>query len=256
MRVSVLAITRGIFTVLLAACAHVGAAASSARHLSMVATEFPPYTASNVAEQGLVSAIARAAFRVAGYDTSLVIEPWARALAEVKHGAFDVLLAVWYQPEREQFMAFSDPLWTNQIGFYGLRSKPINVSSLKSLSPYTIGVVKDYANPADFDAAHLKTEASVDDLTSIRKLAAGRVDLALVDKTLGQFLLRNEAHNMAGKLQWLDPAVASVPLYITISKSRPGYEHIVADFNRGLAELRRTGEYERIVRRIMPEAAP
>jgi polar amino acid transport system substrate-binding protein len=243
-----------LFALLTMAASH--ASDAPARHLSMVATEFPPYTATNVAEQGLVSAIARAAFRAAGYNTSLVIEPWARALAEVKHGTFDVLLAVWHQPEREQYMAFSEPLWTNQIGFFGLRNKPINVSNLKALTPYTVGVVRDYANPAEFEAAGLKKDPSVDDLTNIRKLAAGRLDLVLVDKTLGQFLLRNEARDLAAKLEWRDPAVASVPLYITISKKSPNYQRSLADFNRGLAELHRTGEYERIVRRIMPEAVP
>jgi polar amino acid transport system substrate-binding protein len=226
------------------------------RKLTLVATEFPPYTATDVSEQGLVSAIARAAFKKAGYDTTLVIKPWARALAEVERGEFDAILAVWYQPQRAEVLAFSDALWTNEIGFYGRRSRSIDVSTLAALKPYTIGVVKDYANPPAFDAANLKTEPSVDDLTGMRKLLAGRVDLVLVDKTLGQYLLGTKLRAEGDKLEWRDPAVASVPLYIALSKKVPGYQERVAAFNQGLAALHRSGEYERIVRRVLPAPSP
>jgi polar amino acid transport system substrate-binding protein len=41
-----------------------------------------------------------------------------------------------------------------------------------------------------------------------------------------------------------------MPLHIGIARSRPNHPVILNDFNRGLAEIRRTGEYARILKRL------
>jgi polar amino acid transport system substrate-binding protein len=224
--------------------------AAAAPVLTLVATDFPPYTAADLPENGFFTAIARAAFKAVGYDTTVTIKPWVRVMAEARQGQYDAVLGVWYQSDRDRFLAFTDPLWTNEIGFYGRSDSVIDVRRLSALKPYTIGVVRDYANPPEFDAAQLNTEPAVDDLTNLRKLAAGHVDLVLVDKTLAEFLVRTRMPDADPRLRWLSPPVASMPLYVTLTRKRPGYRRHLDDFNRGLAIIRYNGEYDRIVKRL------
>lgn len=226
------------------------AAICHAQTLTLIATEFPPYTAEALPEQGFFTAIARASFKAVGYDTKVVFAPWARVMAQMKQGQYDAVLAVWYQTEREQFLAFTDPLWTNRIGFFGRSDGEIDVHRLSALKPYTIGVVRDYANPPEFEAAHLNTEPAVDDLTNLRKLLAGHVDLALIDKTLAEFLIRTRMPEANERLSWLEPPVASMPLYVGLARKRHGYQQRLDDFNRGLSIIRHNGEYDRIVKRL------
>jgi polar amino acid transport system substrate-binding protein len=49
---------------------------------------------------------------------------------------------------------------------------------------------------------------------------------------------------------WLDPTLQTMPLFIGLARSRPDYSTVLKDFNRGLAEIRRNGEYARILKRL------
>ncbi|WP_374356556.1 substrate-binding periplasmic protein [Chitinimonas sp.] len=218
--------------------------------MTLIATDFPPFTSADLPEQGFFTAIAQASLQAAGYPSTVTFQPWARVMAQMRKGQFDAVLAVWYQKQREQFLAFSEPLWTNRIGFYGRAEQLIDVRQLAALKPYTIGVVRDYANPPQFDAAQLNTDAAVDDLGNLRKLQAGHVDLVLIDRAVAEFLLRTRLREGADQLVWLDPPLASMPLYIGFARNRPGYQRRLEAFNRGLAIIRANGEYDRIIKRL------
>jgi polar amino acid transport system substrate-binding protein len=234
----------------IAACLALAMPATASETLTLIATDFPPYTASDLPEKGFFTALAQAAFKAVGYDTTVVVQPWARVMAQMRKGQYDAVLAVWYQAEREQFLAFTDPLWTNHIGFFGRSDYRIDVRRLSALKPYTIGVVRDYANPPEFEAAHLNAEPAVDDLTNLRKLQAGHIDLVLIDRTLAEFLVRTRMAEASEQIGWLEPPVASMPLYVGLARKRTNYQQHLDDFNRGLSIIRRNGEYDRIVKRL------
>lgn len=63
-----------------------------------------------------------------------------------------------------------------------------------------------------------------------------------------------EVPEAATKIGPLEPAVETMPLYLGISRKTPDYARVVADFNRGLATIRRNGEYARILKRLPLEA--
>ena len=218
--------------------------------LTLVSTDYPPYFASDLSEGGTLTAIARAAFKAEGYDMDVVYRPWARVMYEVKNGEHDGVLAVWYSADREDFLAYSDSVAQTKIGFYGRRNKPIKVNDLASLHSYTVGTVRGYANPPSFDAANLHTEEVVDDLTNLKKLAAERIDLALIDMALAHWLISKNLPASGSKISALEPPVETMPLYIGISRKLPDYAKVVADFNRGLTKIRRNGEYAKILKRM------
>lgn len=220
------------------------------KSLSLVSTEYPPYFASDLPEGGTLTAITRAALKAEGYELKVIYRPWARLMNELEHGDYDGTIAVWYKAERERFIAYSDPIADTRIGFYGRRNLPLKVDDLSALQTRTIGTVRGYANPEVFEAANLRTEVTVDDLTNLKKLAADRLDLVLIDMALANWLISTHIPDSTEKLRALDPPVQTMPLYIGFSRRLPGYEKVMADFNRGLAKIRRTGEYAQILKRL------
>ncbi|WP_374351409.1 substrate-binding periplasmic protein [Chitinimonas sp.] len=217
--------------------------------VQLVSTDYPPYFSPTMAENGTVVAIARAAFEAAGYEVEVEFRPWARLLAETRAGNFDAVVAVWYSADRNDYLTYSEPLVETLLGFYGRREQPIEVRNLGALREYQIGTVRGYANPPAFEAANLNKDDAVDDMTNLRKLAAGRLDLVLIDQALAGYLLQKEPA-LAARLEWRDPPVQKMPLYLGIAKKRPTYLQTQAAFNRGLAEIRRNGTLERILTRL------
>lgn len=222
--------------------------------LTMVSTDYPPYFAADLPEGGTLTAITRAAFKAEGYNLEVIYRPWARVMFETKNGEHDGIIAVWYAAEREDFIAYTDAIANTRIGFFGRRNKPIAVQDLGALRDYTVGTVRGYANPPAFDAAKLRTEEVVDDLTNLKKLAADRIDLTLIDMALAHWLIRKNIPDAARKIVALEPPVETMPLYLGISRKTPDYTRVVSDFNRGLAKIRHNGEYARILKRLPLDA--
>lgn len=210
--------------------------------LRMVATEFPPYTGSQLPGGGIACEVTRSALAQAGRAMALSFRPWARALLEFQRGEHDGVIGAWRSEERERTMRFPQPLGIlNQVGFMARADRRPRVDDLAALRDLRIGVVHGYANPPRFEAANLSTEGAVDDLANLRKLLAGRVDLALIDKGVGAHLLETQLREAAGKLVWLEPAVMELPLYTVFSKGRPEGERLAAAFTRGIGELQGSG---------------
>ncbi|QDQ29434.1 transporter substrate-binding domain-containing protein [Chitinimonas arctica] len=218
--------------------------------LTLVSTDYPPYFSSKLPEQGTLSALVRAAFLSSGHQIKLEFRPWARLMAEVQAGKYHGVVAVWYSDERAAFLAYSDPLVDTHIGFYGRNDQNLKVDNLATLRDKLVGTVRGYANPAQIAANQLRTEDAVDDLTNLKKLAAGRLDLVVIDRALADWLLRENLPGALTHLAWRDPPLQTMPLYIGFARKNPGYQRLLADFNRGLAEIRRNGEYARIMKRL------
>ena len=208
----------------------------------MVATEFPPYTGSTLPGGGIACEVTRAALRQSGRSMTLTFRPWARALLEFQRGEHDGIIGAWRSAERERTMRFPQALGIlNQIGFMARADHKLRVDDLAALREVRIGVVNGYANPPRFDAANLPIESAVDDLANLRKLLAGRVDLALIDKGVGAHLLETHLREAAGKLVWLEPSLSEIPLFTVFSKIRPEGERFAAALSRGIGDLQGSG---------------
>lgn len=208
----------------------------------LVCTDFPPYTSPSLPGGGVACEITRAGLQQAGLSMALQFRPWARALLEFQRGEHDGVIAAWRSPERERSMLFPQPLGiVNQIGFMARSDARVRVDDLSALRSLRIGTVNGYANPERFDRAQLQVEAAVDDVSNLRKLLAGRVDLALIDKGVGMHLLDTQLREGQGRLVWLEPAVAEIPLYTVFARGRPEGEKFTAALSRGITELQGSG---------------
>lgn len=218
--------------------------------LRLVATEFPPYTSASLEEGGIAAQITRAALARQGWGMDLQFRPWVRALSELQQGAWDGAVGLWHSPERERFLSYGRPLGlNNRIGFMARAGSAISVQDLSRLGGLRVGTVRDYVNPPAFERAGLQRDEAVDDLSNLRKLLAGRVDLALVDQGVAHHLLQTQLREAAAALVWLEPAVAELPLYAALYRRGPQSPTQLAVLNKGLAELQGSGELARLLQR-------
>jgi len=219
---------------------------SRAETVTLLSIEYPPYTGHALQQEGLVTAITVAAFRRAGYQVKIQYRPWARALDEVKTGKSAGVLDIWYSEERAKFLAFSQPLLFSEVGFYARANQKIQVHDLSKLRHLTIGVVRGSLKPPNLEAARLRIEDGLDDANNLLKLAAGRVDLVMTDRRVGEYLLQHQLKSLRPQLVWLTPAIYQFPMHVGFSKRYPGWEKLVANFNHGLSALQKDGTLERI----------
>jgi polar amino acid transport system substrate-binding protein len=226
---------------LLCGTAHAG------RTVHLASTDYPPYFSPHLAHDGAVAAITRAALARHGYTLELHYRPWARLMAEVKSGQFDGVMAVWYEPARAGYLHYSQPLVNTVMGFYGRNDKPLATQPLAGLKPYTIGTVRGYKNPDEYERAGLKTELATDDLTNLRKLAASRLDLVLIDKVLAQHLLGSLSARERSAIHWQEPPLEIMPLHVGLRRDLPDGEQLLADFNDGLQALRKSGQLTALI---------
>ena len=220
------------------------------RQVLLAATNYPPYYGATLRNQGVITEIIREAFKHSGYETVIRFLPWKRALEATRRGEFDALYSAWYRENRTQWFDFSDPLpISNQIGFFKRIDRAISYRSIEDLRPYTIGIVRGYSNPVEFDQAGLNTEAVTDDRLNMKKLAIGRIDLVLIDRVIGQYIIDTELPESANLLEWLDPPLKTDDQYLIFSKNVSDFAVKRAAFNRGLRHIIETGKAGKIIAR-------
>ena len=200
--------------------------------------EYPPYYGTSLQNNGFITEIITEAFKRKGYKVHVDFLPWKRALKLAKMGKYDGIYTIWYRKEREQWFAYSDPFPPNEIGFYKRREDTIPFATLEDLKPYIIGIVRGYTNPPKLEKAeYLIKEEVPTDVMNLTKLYHGRIDLALIDKTLAQYLIKTRFPEYADRIEWMGPPLELLYQHIGFSRKKEHYQKIVSDFNKGLQEI-------------------
>lgn len=228
--------------------------ATAAPVMRMVTTEFAPYMSEKMPEQGAAVAITRAALASQGWQLKLEFRPWARVLIEVEAGQHDGLLGAWYQADRERYLVYTRPMGVeNPVGFYALRRGRSSFTAPADLAGLRIGTVQGYANPKAFERAVVHQGAQVqparDDLTNLRKLLAGRVDLILIDRGVARYLIQTQLPGAAAEFVWLDPAVERMPLHLAVARVSGQQRMLHEVLEQGLQTIARNGLMERTLLR-------
>ena len=247
------ALILNVFFVLLTAvciCLTRPVSVAAGKQVMLAATEYSPYYGRQLPNQGVISEIIREAFKQNGYEAQIKFLPWKRALEMTRRGEVDALYTAWYREERRQWFAFSDPLpIANEIGFFKRIDSSISYRTILDLRPFKIGIVRGYSNPPEFDRAGLITEAVTEDRLNIKKLAAGRIDLVLIDKIIGLHIIKTEVPESAQMLEWLHPPLKIEEQYLIFSKKVQGFEQKRTDFNQGLRQIIAEGTVDAIIAR-------
>lgn len=211
--------------------------------------DWNPYSWSeNGQPQGFAVDLVRAAWAAVGLEVELVPLPYTRCMIEVDRGDLAGCFDTLRDPIREpKYRWHQQALFKARIGIYGQAIAGIQPETvtLKSLRSKRIGTTRgfDYGVAFDGDRTMLRDEAP-SDLSSLRKLVAGRVDYALVYDQVANAIAK--MHPELGKKYALQGVLVEPQLYISFSPKYPNIDRIVAQFDQGLAKIRSSGEYARI----------
>ncbi len=224
--------------------------AYSEEHIVKLATlDWPPYVGKDLPKYGFTTAIVSEAFKRAGYEVKIDFMPWARVLQEAEAGQYDAAYPEYYSEERVKTFFLSESFAVGPLGFYKRKADNIIYTKLEDLKPYRIGVVLGYTNTPEFDAAdYLQKDAVNSDEQNLRKLLLGRVDLIVIDKFVGQYIIKTSIPEAADALEFINPPLLEQPLYVIFSRQAAGSEQKLQAFNAALKTMREDGTLERILK--------
>lgn len=219
------------------------ASAASAADYKMTSLDWPPYTGEKLPAMGASSAVVAEAMKAAGHGVKIEFHQWSRALNLAKSDpAYVAIFPEYYSKERAAESLFSDPIGTGPLVFVERKTAPITWTTYDSLKGKKIGVVKDYTNTDELDAKiaskTLTADVAPDDVKNILKLAAGRLDVAVIDVNVFNFLIKNDASvkAVADQLQINAKTLEDKKLYVAFQKSPEG-EAALKAFNQGLKKV-------------------
>lgn len=216
---------------------------SQEKTVSFTTLEWPPFTGNTLTGKGLLSYIVQKAFEEEGYKLEIAFYPWPRTIdMAIKTDSIMGYFPEYYSKDIEKTFYFSDPIGESILGFAESKYKPIEWNTLEDLKKYKIGTVIGYVNSFEFDKLvsnnELQIESVTNDLLNIKKVGAQRISLAVIDKYVLEYYLRNDMSlsSLKNNIQFNSKALETKKLYICFKKNEMGKKYLEI-FNKGLKKL-------------------
>lgn len=218
------------------------------KSVKLTSAEYPPYYSKTLKNQGPVSEIIRTAFFNVGYTVQIDFYTWARSEFFAQKGIeYDGMFPPWHTKQRESFFIFSQPLFDNIIGLYKHKMDDIKFSDYADINHLSVGTVTGYANPRGFDEAKFQKYFVSNDARNIQMLCKRRVDLIIIDKLSAQYILTKQFPECSNIIEWIEPELEFKAQHLVISLKTDNATEIIKDFNRGLQQLKNSGDMKKIL---------
>ncbi|MBU6955580.1 ABC transporter substrate-binding protein [Hahella sp. HN01] len=213
--------------------------------------EFPPYFSSKLSHYGVFPHIVEEAFAVEHIQVEYIFLPWKRALRMAAEGDYDGTPGWVYSTERAQQFSYSDPVLNETKVFFHLKSLNFDWNGIEDLKPYKIGLTLGYFYGPTLAKAEERGDFLFErvstDLLNMRKLAAGRIQLFVVNREVGLQIARSEMPAQdAANITYHPKPISVDAQHLLISKNIDPVraQFLLDSFNRGLRKLRESGRYE------------
>ncbi|MEO7773071.1 MAG: transporter substrate-binding domain-containing protein [Gemmatimonadaceae bacterium] len=227
---------------------------TSARETIDIAVEDAAAPWSQADGTGYANDVARAAFAVAGVDVRMHVMPYARCKQLVVKGEMVACVTMSPAPELVGVVRFSArPLFEFACDFFERTGQPVHQKP-ETLEPGTrIGTVLGYEYPPEVLELARRRKLIFDpaptEETNLRKLAAGRLDMAVVNRDAVK-----SADWVAGRAGVTGKVrsafrIGALPGYIGFSLAHPSGPALARRFDAGLERLIASGERDRIQQR-------
>lgn len=197
---------------------------------------------------GYANDLVRAAYAAVNTEVKLMVVPYARCKAYVLQGAAAACFSMSPAPDHAGKVMLADlPLFDVHPRYYYNTDKPVPALSEHTVAAGTrIGVVNGYEYPsslAELEKRGVILDRANSESATLRKLAAGRVDLALMMSD-GAKTEASQMRNVGMAFQ--GPTMGS---YIGFSVAHPLGERARKLFNEGYRIINSNGRKAEIARR-------
>lgn len=228
-------------------CSHT---AMAEQNIRLMANTSPPYADQKLPDEGLALELVNHVFSRTEYQPDITIESWSRAMEGVRLGLYDALAAAWRTDERDQDFLFSEPYINSRLVILKLRASPGRYRSLQSLAGRRLGIRADYAYGIDFSAIpSLRLVEENHMIQNLLNLLNGKVDFVIGDLRTINLQLNEFLADKKTKFEVVDIELPSRARHVAAGRSVKGHERIISEFNRALAEVRKDGSYDAILKK-------
>ena len=232
---------RVIFLLLMSLMAH-NAVAEGEKVIRLSSLEWPPYAGADLPGQGASIMVVRQALAAMGYELEVDFYPWSRAvhMAEDASSGYAGYFPEYHSEAVALQFVYSDPIGYGPLGFAAHKGADVTWDRLVDLDRYTIGTVKDYVNTSEFDSlvagGMLNISESLTDTSNLLKVAYQRIDIAVIDENVMEYLVRNEPdlRRVGEQLEFNPQLLEMKALYVCFNRSSPFLASIL---NQGLTKV-------------------
>ncbi len=210
-----------------------------ANYVELANINWPPYEfVEDGSWKGIDAELVSRVLRDMGYEVEILRMNWSRIMEYLRKGIIDGTFSLIETPDRREFLYFSDePISSGIDGFLHRRSVEVDPEK-----PLLCGYVRGYAYKDLLEGTNFVPVPVSDDETGVKLLAAGRLDLFLVNNLVGKYYSRKHGLDLE-----FTPA-SEVRLYrLALSKVDEFHERILEEFSRRLRIFKKTKDYEEIL---------
>jgi polar amino acid transport system substrate-binding protein len=211
--------------------------------------EWPPYISEHIKYQGVTTRIVAESFAAAGVKVQIRFFPWQRVTALVQSRAVDAAYAYSRSAERDRDFLFSQPVIVGENVFYHRKGKVFDWRRLADLGGERVAITEGYNYGAEFEQAarghRFIVDPSVSDVDSFNKLLAGRVDLVLANRDLGDYILQTRFPTHQSEVIAHPRVLVTLENCLIVSRAHPRAQWLIDTFNRGLKVLQAQGKLQR-----------
>lgn len=125
--------------------------------------------------------------------------------------------------------------------------KTISYTELSELKHYKIGGVRGYWYENMFHDAGIELELVTDEEQNVKKLQAGRIDLAPLDETAGWYMIKSLFPEEREKFFTLTPPLSVKDCFLMTSKQYPETQHLLTQFNAALKTIKDNGIFQQLM---------
>ncbi len=221
-----------------------------AHKVDLATSEYPPFVSKLLKENGFVPEILNLIFKEIDIQPNYRFLPWKRCEAELLKGKVWAAFPYGKNAAREKRFLFSEVIFNSTSSFFYYKKKPINNwKKLSDLKPYTIGGVLGYFYETDFKKNNLKVDYAPTELSNIKKLIKGRVQLIITDDLTNWELIKKHFPEEIKNFGILPKPYDVSGNYLMVSKTYPDAKELLRKFNKTLQKLKANGLLTSILRR-------
>ena len=203
---------------------------------------FPPYEIENTEDQpGFDVEVVREVMRLAEIPVEIRFTPWKRALLMAEAGQIAGVFSCNYSTKRDHFIAVSDPISTlTPVIALNPAIPEGSVRNLMDIAQLRVIGLRGYSYEQELTDLGIPHTVLTTDEQALKQIALNRADALYTGLENAAFLAKQLG--LSDKIRFAGLEDRQTTLFrVCFSKKWPGYDQLLAGFNRELFNLRQDG---------------
>lgn len=215
--------------------------------------EWPPLLGENLPHQGYASQIVQRAFALQKINVVYRFYPWKRSIEEARSGRIAGTLLWTNNADRQKDFLVSHAVYRSKTMLFFNRNRPLQWQSLADLKGHRVGITNGYSYGEKWEQLirnrTLIPDQANTDAQNFAKLLANRIDAFPCEEVIGMHIIRHQmAATAMQQLNISSKPVHEETMHLLISRRHPEAAELMRRFNAGLAQMKRNGELDAILK--------